>query len=152
MDGLIYTPRRTDFLKDGSIFAQSPAIAPRFPVADTNNRFVLMRAACICSESIAYKRLHPFLILDNPSPIYLIPAGAFHCTGPVLKVHLPVRIKPLLCLPLARALLQLRIIHKRHGPLLLRTLLSCLSLTKMTLPSRSEQSLKTLCVPAHCQR
>ena len=46
MDGLIYTPRRADFLKDGSIFAQSPAgtsnaaCPPRFPVADASNRFV----------------------------------------------------------------------------------------------------------------
>ena len=84
MNGLIYTPRQTDFLKDGSIFAQSPAktcdtaVKPHLPTADSN-RFASF-AKCIvtlCSLTGLLRTSVPYVACNASGGTCMMKSAAF---------------------------------------------------------------------------
>lgn len=160
MDGLIFTPRQADFLKDGSIFAQSPAktsniiVKPHLPTADSkrfasfaklHNHFVVTERTVTAPCTLcAVQRLSRGML-----DVISCPASP----GLSSKLQVPVRHKPMFCTPPGLASQHLIASQKTIGRLkLLTTPHSCQQVVKMTWPSKSEQSLKTLCVRVPCPR
>ena len=82
MDALIFTPRQADFLKDGSIFAQSPAktsnivLKPHLPTADSNRFASFANTVSLYSHKGQWRTCVPCMTRNASRGAYLMLSAA----------------------------------------------------------------------------